>query len=192
MTFRHETERLVLRDWDEADSRTFWEIMNTPAVMQWLGGPQPFEEWQEGFARLQGYARDYGHCFWLVERKSDGELLGFCGLKRINYEGAPNPGMPEIGWRFRESAWGHGYAKEAAIASLDLAFDRFGYDEVTAVTVSGNAPSWGLMERLGMIERPELAYHDGKYSAQYGRARQWVITAAQWREHRARLLASGD
>ena len=36
--------------------------------------------------------------------------------------------MPEIGWRLRESAWGQGIAKEAAIAALDLAFGRFGYD----------------------------------------------------------------
>ncbi len=28
-----------------------------------------------------GYARDYGHTFWIVERKADGEVLGFCGLK---------------------------------------------------------------------------------------------------------------
>ena len=61
----------------------------------------------------------------LVERREDCELLGWCWLKRINYPGAPNPGDMEIGWRFRESAWGQGIAKEAAIASLDLAFGRF-------------------------------------------------------------------
>lgn len=187
MPFRHETDRLILRDWKEEDSRRFWKVMNTPAVMKWLGGPQPFEDWNEGFKRLQTYARDYGHCFWLVERKEDGELLGFCGLKRVNYEGAPNQGMPEVGWRFRESAWGKGYAKEAAIASLDLGFGRFGYDEIVALTMTGNEPSWRLMERLGMKERPDLSYHDGKYSDQYGPARQWVITADEWAAHRKTL-----
>ena len=189
MTFVAETERLILRDWDEADSRRFYEVMNTPAVMKWLGGEQSFEKWQEGFERLQGYALDFGHCFWLVERKEDGELLGFCGLKKINYEGAPNEGMPEIGWRFRESAWGQGYAREAALKSLELAFERFGYDEVTAVTVSGNEASWRLMERLGMKERPELAYHDGVYSERYGPARQWTLDRKGWERMKSQLLA---
>ena len=189
MPFHHETERLILRDWTEADKDPFYAAMNTPAVMQWLGGLQKREDFDAAYERLQGFARDCGHCFWLVERKEDGELLGFCGIKKINYEGAPNMGMPEIGWRFREEAWGKGYAKEAAIASLDLAFERFGYDEVTAVTVSGNEGSWGLMLRLGMTERPELAYHDGKYSDQYGPARQWVITAQEWAAHRPGLVA---
>lgn len=187
MPFRHETDRLILRDWEEADSRRFWEVMNTPAVMKWIGGLQSFEDWNEGYKRLQTYARDYGHCFWIVERKEDCALLGFCGLKKINYEGAPNMGMPEIGWRLRESAWGKGYAKEAAIASLDLGFDRFGYEEICAVTVTGNEGSWGLMERLGMTERPELAFHDTKYSDMYGDARQWVITADEWAAHRKTL-----
>ncbi|WP_265561851.1 GNAT family N-acetyltransferase [Sphingomicrobium arenosum] len=181
MAFRLETERLVMRDWRSEDCRDFYAVMNTPAVMRWIGGPQAYEDWEQAFERLQGYSRDFGHTFWLLERKADGKLLGFCGLKRLNYDGAPNLGMPEIGWRLRESAWGQGYAGEAARASLDLAFDRFGYSEVTAVTVSDNAPSWRLMERLGMRERPELAYHDGKYSDLYGPARQWVIEVKAWR-----------
>ena len=62
----------------------------------------------------------------------------------------------EVGWRFREDAWGQGYAKEAAIATLDAAFKRFGAEGVVALTVAGNTGSWGLMERLGMRRREEL------------------------------------
>ncbi len=62
----------------------------------------------------------------------------------------------EVGWRLREDAWGQGYAKEAAIASLDFAFDTLGADRVVAITFPGNEASWGLMERLGMTRRPEL------------------------------------
>jgi RimJ/RimL family protein N-acetyltransferase len=32
----------------------------------------------------------------------------------------------------REDAWGKGYAREAAVASIDIAFDRFGVDQVIA------------------------------------------------------------
>ena len=62
----------------------------------------------------------------------DDELLGFCGLKRVNSPGAPLPGNFEIRWRLREDAWGQGYAGEAAIASLDLAFGRYAAPHVVA------------------------------------------------------------
>src|SRR5262245_6190251 len=117
-----ETDRLILREWGEGDGDRFHAIMNTPAVMQYLGGVQDHVTWQGALDRILGYQRDYGHTFWLIERKEDGELLGFCGLKRVNAPGAGCLGDMEIGWRLREETWSQGYAKEAAIASLDLAF----------------------------------------------------------------------
>ena len=153
--FRHETERLILRDWREDDWPRFWEGTNTPNVMRWLGGVQDEGGRLEQQERQAAYKRQHGHTFWCVERKSDGAILGFCGLKRSNEEGGPQ-GMMEAGWRLREDAWGKGYAKEAAIATLDLAFDRFGSDEVIALTVQANEPSWGLMLRLGMERREDL------------------------------------
>ena len=122
-----ETERLRLREWDEEDEGPFYDVMNTPAVMRHLGGVQTPEGWSQGFARLRLYQKELGHTFWIVEDTDSGELLGFCGLKLVNSPGAGKlAGTPEIGWRFRESAWGKGIAKEAAIAALDLGFGRFG------------------------------------------------------------------
>ena len=71
--------------------------------------------------------------------------------------------MMEAGWRLREDAWGKGYAREAATASLDLAFDRFGADEVIAMTVQRNTASWGLMQRLGMRRREDLDFDNVEF-----------------------------
>ena len=156
-----ETERLRLRDWAPGDEQAFYAILNTPAVMEHLGGVQTPEQWHEGFDRIAGYTRDYGHTFWIVEDKASGEMLGFCGLKRVNTPGSGDlMGTPEIGWRLRESAWGQGIASEAAAASLDLAFGRFGYPSVVALTVAANVPSQRLMERLGMQRREDLDFWD--------------------------------
>ena len=160
--FRHETERLVLRDWREADWPRFWDATNTPAVMRWLGGVAGEVKREAAQQRLLSYREEYGHTFWCVERKADGEVLGFCGLKRSNQAGGPT-GLMEVGWRLREDAWGQGYAKEAAAASLDLAFDRFDADEVVAFTVNGNTASWGLMKRLGMRRREDLDFPNGDF-----------------------------
>ena len=188
-----ETERLRLRTWGDADEARFYDIMNTPAVMRWLGGLQTRGEWNAGYLRLRAYERDYGFTFWLVERRSDDVILGFCGLKRANAPGADAiAGEIEIGWRLREEAWGQGYAKEAAAASLDLAFGRFEAPQVVAVTALGNAPSQGLMKRLGMVRREELDFVDQRFPADSEVNPQVVFTidAAAWRSARQATLTT--
>lgn len=155
--FRLETPRLVLRDWREADWALYWHSTNTPEVMRWLGGVQTAEQLQAGRSRIESYRRDFGHTFWVVERKADEAVLGFCGLKRSNRVGGPQ-GDHEIGWRLRADAWGQGYAREAATASLHHAFTALKAPYVIALTVEGNRASWGLMQRLGMMRRPDLDF----------------------------------
>lgn len=178
--FRHDTTRLTLRDWREDDWPEFWEATNTAAVMRWLGGVTDEAGMAAARARLESYQVDHGHTFWVVERKADGALLGFCGLKRSNQPGGPQ-GMMEVGWRLREDGWGQGYAREAAAASLDLAFDRFGVDEVIALTVEGNSASWGLMLRLGMERREDLDFDSAEFDPETGRIIVYAITRERWR-----------
>ena len=185
------TDRLTLREWREGDEARFYAAMNTPAVMRWLGGVQTPAQWHEAYLRLVDYQRDLGHTFWLVERRSDGDLLGFCGLKRVNAPGAPMPGAMEIGWRLREAAWGQGFAKEAAAAALDLAFARFTAEEVVALTVIGNSASWGLMERLGMQRRRDLDYDDTRFAigSEFRPHIVYSMAAADWPDCRAPAIA---
>jgi RimJ/RimL family protein N-acetyltransferase len=184
-----ETDRLRLRTWDFPDRAEFTRRLNTPGVMRWLGGLQSEDEATAAFDRLDGYQRDFGHTFWVVERRSDSALIGFCGLKRVNAPGASCPGDFEIGWRLREDAWGQGYAKEAAIATLDLAFSRFGAPHVVALTVPGNTASRGLMERLGMTRREDLDYVDDRFRSELNPTIIYVLAAADWPAARAAALA---
>lgn len=156
---RIETERLVLRDWREEDIAPFIRHLNVAPVMRWLGGVRTVEQQEKVVReRFMPWQETHGFTFWAVERKSDGALLGFCGLKVADDPQSPVEGEIEIGWRLREDSWGQGYAKEAATASLDFAFARPEIGRVVALTVEGNRPSWGLMLRLGMVRRPDLDY----------------------------------
>ena len=182
--FRVETDRLILRDWREEDWPRFWEVTNTPEVMRWLGGVADAEKRRGAEERLQSYRREYEHTFWVCERQADGshlsgELLGFCGLKRSNQKGGPI-GMMEVGWRLREDAWGHGYAKEAAAASIAVGFERFGADRIIALTVAANAASWGLMVRLGMRRREDLDFDNDEFDAESGRIIVYSIDREVW------------
>lgn len=183
--FRHETDRLILRDWRQDDWQRFWELTNTPSVMRWLGGLADETTREGAQQRLEGYQENFGHTFWVVERKDDGghlagEMLGFCGLKRANAEGSPVFDMVEIGWRMREDAWGRGYAREAATAALTLGFERFGADRIIALTVAGNTASWGLMRRLGMTRREDLDFIDDNWPAELNPSIVHLITAQEW------------
>ncbi len=158
-----ETERLILRNWREGDAEAFDRHTNTPAVMRWLGGVKSREDIYEVAARLRRWQEERGFTFWVVERKADGAFLGFCGLKIADDLNGTIFGETEIGWRFREDSWGQGYAKEAACASLDHAFDVLKADRVFAITFNQNEGSWGLMKRLGMRRREDLDYDDPRF-----------------------------
>jgi RimJ/RimL family protein N-acetyltransferase len=184
-----ETARLRLREWDEADQKRFYDVMNRPEVMAHLGGVQSPEDWRAAYLRVRGFQEKYGHTFWIMEDRHNQEILGFCGIKRVN---APDAGelleKHEIGWRLRPDAWGKGLAKEAAIASLDLAFGRLGAPFVIATTIPLNLKSQGLMKRLGMTRREDLEYVDSRFGPDMNPTIVYRIDAADWPAARAAAL----
>ena len=185
-----ETARLRLREWEDEDEHRFYEVMNRPEVMRHLGGVQLPEEWRAAYRRTRSFQSDYGHTFWIVEDRESGEILGFCGIKRVNAPGTDMTGQHEIGWRLRPEAWGKGIAKEAAIASLDLAFDRFDAPHVIAMTVPDNLASQRLMKRLGMTRREDLDFVDERFDhpGPLNPSLVWRIDAAAWPAARKQAL----
>ena len=185
-----ETGRLVLRNWTEADIEPFLRHTNTPQVMRWLGGvAEAGEAGARIRERIMAWQEERGFIFWVVERKADGALLGFCGLKIADSVGSPIEGMLEVGWRLREDAWGQGYAKEAAVASLDLAFGRLGASHVVALTVHQNAASQGLMKRLRMTRRKDMDFQSTDMPAELNPIIVYRIEAEEWRAARAAALS---
>jgi RimJ/RimL family protein N-acetyltransferase len=162
-----ETERLRLRTWDFEDRAEYARHCNTPAVARHVGGIQSQEGLDAAFERLEGYQRETGHTFWVVERKADGAFLGFCGLKVAKVSGTPVDGEVEIGWRLREDVWGQGYAKEAAQAALQWAWANIDCARIVSFTIPANVASWGLMERLGMTRRADLDFSHPDFAADH-------------------------
>ena len=147
-----ETPRLVVRPWREADRAPYHALCRDPEVMRFLGPLQSRAENDAAIDRMIAVQAERGHCFWAVERRDDGTLLGFCGLLPGK---PPVEGDVEIGWRFGSAHWGQGYAREAAAACLAWAWANLDVAAVAAITVLANTRSWGLMERLGMVRVAE-------------------------------------
>lgn len=155
--FRLETERLILREWHDADIDPFHTICSDPTVMATLGPLMTRDQVEATVTRMQRLQGELGHCFWAMERKADRRLIGWCGIIRGDAD-TPVSGKLEAGWRMTPAAWGKGYVTEAAIASVQWAFDHHDDEAVWAITTTENRASRAVMERLGMSHSPKLDF----------------------------------
>ncbi|MER7705040.1 GNAT family N-acetyltransferase [Kitasatospora sp. NPDC097605] len=157
MTELH-TDRLLLRRWRDADLDP-WAAMNAdPEVREHLGDVLTRAESYVSVARYEADFVRRGYGWWAVEVRATGEFIGFAGLDDID-DGLPFTGV-EIGWRLARSAWGHGYATEAARAVLAFGFDTLALPEILAVTTARNLRSQAVMRRLGMTTDPADDFDD--------------------------------
>lgn len=143
---RLETERLRLREWRPGDFEAFVAINADAEVARYLPGGLPMsraDTWRFVTGSIGVWTmRGYGA--WVVERKADGAVLGRVGL--VHPEGWP--GL-EVGWTIGRPFWGHGYATEAARASLDYAFFTQPVDEVIATIHPENRASQAVASKIG-------------------------------------------
>lgn len=111
-----------------------------------------------------------------VIEKASGRWVGRVGPWRP--EGWPGT---EVGWGLLRSAWGQGYATEAAAVGIDWAFERLGWTEVIHCIAPENLSSAAVARRLGSINRGP-----GRLPAPFDTAEidLWGQTRAQWRGRR--------
>ncbi len=141
------TERLLLRPWRDSD-RDPWAALNAdPEVMAHFPSVLTRVEADAAFDRISAAIDERGWGLWAVD--IDGAFLGFTGLQPVPSDLPFAPAL-EVGWRLARSAWGHGYATEAAQAALEVAFEELKRDEVVSMTAATNERSRRVMERLGM------------------------------------------
>ena len=147
MTEIARTDRLVLREVEDSDFQNLLEMFNDAEVMKFyrmLRDEKMTKLWIE-FSK-DNYRR-LGHSKWIIERADNGEFVGYCGLLVYPVDGKPEI---ELGYMLKRSAWGQGYATEAASACLSLARAKFGYARVVSVIDTENATARRVAERIGM------------------------------------------
>jgi RimJ/RimL family protein N-acetyltransferase len=144
-----ETERLILRQWTDADRSPLAAILADPEVAHDWPAPLTPAQSSDRLARYAAHIARLGFGKFAVERRADGALLGYVGVAEIFPELPVYPGL-EIGWRLAREAWGAGFAAEAARASLAHVFSRTEAREVIAFTAPTNDRSLAVMRRLGL------------------------------------------
>ncbi|MGB3722755.1 MAG: GNAT family N-acetyltransferase [Pacificimonas sp.] len=156
-----ETERLILREWRDEDIAPYAEMMADPEVMQTLGKPMDRATAMARIDSLKTSLRERGFTRLAITDKTSGMFLGYCGLQPVEFMDHLR-GELEIGWGLRRAVWDHGYATEAASATLAWAWRNLDMARVFGFTTKANGRSQSVMQRIGMSRRPELDFDHPK------------------------------
>ncbi len=143
-----ETERLVLRQLTLEDAPFILELLNEPAFLRFIGDKQV-----RTLADAENYIRtgpmasyaQHGFGLWLATLKADGTPVGICGLIK-----RPVLDDVDVGFALLARHGGHGYATEAAAATLHHGRTAFGLKRIVAITAPDNAASGRVLEKVGL------------------------------------------
>lgn len=143
------TKRLGLRNWKPSDEQSFIEMGRDAEVMRYFPGLASAEETKALIGRLKTHYDEFGYTYFAVDRLDTSEFIGFTGLLNQTWESEFTPCV-DMGWRLKRSAWGQGFATEAAKAAMEAGFTEFKLNEIFAFAAKGNFGSEQVMKKLGM------------------------------------------
>jgi len=165
-------ERVLLRPPERGDFEEWAELRGASRrfLMPWEPSWSPDALTRGAFRRrLQRYAvdgrSDPGSSF-VLGRRLDGALVGGIGLSNVR-RGVAETGS--LGYWVGERHARHGYMSEGLTLILGFAFGRLKLHRVEAATLPHNAPSRGLLTKIGFHEE--------------GYAREYLCIDGRWQDH---------
>lgn len=175
-----ETERVILRPWQDRDLAPFARMNAEPDVMRYFPALLSREESDNLANRFKAMMENNGGWgVWVIELKATQEFVGIVGLlhQADRFDFSP---CTEIAWRLAKPFWHQGIAKEAASAVLDFAFHQQHLDEVVSFTSVHNLPSEDLMKRLGMTKQGIFLHPALAAEHQLAQHVLYKITQSEW------------
>ncbi|ALT00002.1 GNAT family N-acetyltransferase [Lacimicrobium alkaliphilum] len=150
------SERLYYRLMNEHDGDLLFELDQDPAVMQYItyGKTTSRDEIKNTFIpRMLSYRNPQkGWGLWQVNIKQDDRFIGWILVRPMHFFNDNRDDQDiELGWRFKQAAWGKGYATEAArhIADAIVGHDA-NIHSISAIAMEDNHGSINIMRKLGM------------------------------------------
>lgn len=151
-----ETERLYLREMEQADFDALCKMLKDEKVMYAYEGAFCDAEVQEWLERQICRYRKWGFGLWAAVLKETGEMIGQCGLTMQPWKEGE---VLEIGYLFQQRYWHKGYALEAAKACKKYAFEVLNAGEVCSIIRDTNIASQNVAVRNGMSVRDSWIKH---------------------------------
>ena len=145
-----ETERLLLREFDQGDAAAVYVLGSDPAVTRYThdpGGALTSVEQAREVLRSHPIAdyRKHGFGRWACVHKASGEVIGFAGLKYLD-----DLSEVDIGYRLLPAYWGVGLATEVCRAVLDYGFAHLRLERIIGLVDPENVASVRVLEKLGL------------------------------------------
>lgn len=143
-----ETERLILREFEDYDAGLIFRLLNSPGWLKFIG-PRGISNEKDAKKYIntklrKGY-EDFGFGFYLIELKAGGVPIGMCGL--VKREGLSDV---DVGFALLPEYEGMGYAYESASAIVNYAEKTLKISSLSAITIPSNKSSIRLLEKLGL------------------------------------------
>jgi RimJ/RimL family protein N-acetyltransferase len=185
-----ETERLVLREFREADLEAIHEYAQDPEVARYMPwGPNTREATLDFLSRKireQSEERREQHEL-AIELKSEDRVIG--GV-RLGIKDEANR-TADIGYVLNRRYWGRGMAPEAVRALIDHAFRHLKLHRVWASCDVRNSASYRVMEKLGM-RREATFLNDIRQKGEWRSTHVYAILAEEWLAAKGVDLASDE
>lgn len=152
MSYLIETERLYLRRLTESDANDLFELDSNPKVHKYLGNNpvKSIEESQNQIKNVLKQYEEFGIGRLAMINKETNEFIGWSGIK-FERELRKEFDYYDLGYRLKEIYWGHGYATEAAIGSLEYGFNELRLNEINACADVNHVVSNKILKKIGFI-----------------------------------------
>lgn len=175
-----ETERLVLRPFEEGDLDALYRMHSDAEVARWLyNEPRTLEETRT----LLGYKIDGAELTeegkWLSAAVDERETGQFVGDVSMRWFSEPHK-TGELGFMFDPAHQGRGYATEAAARLIAFAFEGMGFHRVIGRAEARNTASVRVLEKLGM-RREALLVENEWVKGEWQSEVVYAILEHEWR-----------
>ena len=143
------TSRLILRNTEDSDLKTLWEILCIPEVNKYYLTSKLSFNWEEELPwqmKKLAKAKNPDVFCWSIILKETNECIGQITVQEK--EGYPSD-IRDIGWFINPKYQRKGYASEAAQKVIDYMFQEVGIKKILTGAAIANPASWRLMEKLG-------------------------------------------
>ena len=151
MKVLYETERLIVRYWEEKDYLDLYDYAKDEEITKFLTW-QPYKSEEEAKERiailLEKYKNNEIKTDYAIELKSENKVIGSIAIVRYSEK---NEGLAEIGYVLGRKYQGFGYMTEALKGMFKYIFDNSIAARIQLQHDVDNPKSGNVMKRAGMM-----------------------------------------
>lgn len=139
-----ETDRLLMRMFEENDLENYYNILSNDGVYIWLGNQK--KPSLENVKNTITYANDLwnekGYGYWAVIEKESNKLIGHSGFNILD-----ETNEIELLYAFHPNAWNKGYATESTKAAMEYLKENLDIKRLVALSYPENNGSVNVIEK---------------------------------------------